>query len=393
MNLMRKLCLFILLAPLFVTSAWGQWYQSTGKATIIEGDREAARVLAMENALKKALLVSGASVNSIQQVVNGLLTEDMLSVRASGTVNSVEITDEIYEDGVVSLTIRADVFPQEQQCFAADYKKTMLITRATLLNREQANIGQIYALDKQLVSKLASKLKASSQFIDTKLANKHKVAFSRYNQSFDTEQIKMLSMELGERFDAQFVLFTEINDLSFGQDSLNGWSFWQEDEFNRQFNVSFYVYSTLTGEMLAEQHYQNKAPWQFGRRESVDLTSNTFWNSRYGQMLNSTLDNAIIDIDENMMCEQTRAKIIQVDGNEIVINVGSNQGVQVNDSFTLLHSNHFKTQRGKMYSGYNVSPYQVQVTKLYKNTAVATTKDKSLLGNIQIDDLAVKERF
>ncbi|NMP33011.1 hypothetical protein HII17_15745 [Thalassotalea sp. M1531] len=385
---MRLLLIYILLLTSPFASA--QWYQTQGSAVILNGDKSIARASAVENALKKALLVAGASVSSVQQVVNGLLTQDELNIRAKGTVNAVELVDETFEDNIVKVTIRADIFPQEQQCFAADFKKSMLVTRAHLMKREQANIGQIYNIDKQLVSRFANMLTSKSQFIDIKLAHKRKLPFSRYNQSFEQESIKSLAIELGQRFDSQFVLFTEINDVSFSGEVLNQWQFWQEDNFERHFNVTFYIYSTTNGEQLAAQEYQDKAPWQFGKRENIDFSSHSFWQSAYGQMLDRTLENAIIDFDESMMCQQTRSRIIKVSGNEVIVNVGKQQGVKLGDEFSLLHLNNFKTDTGKLYSGYNVSPYKVTVTEVFQNSAVATTADKGLLGNIQQDDLAVK---
>jgi len=387
--MVRVFFIFILAVTSPLTMA--QWYQTQGSAVVLNGDKASARSAAMENALKKALLVAGASVSSVQQVVNGLLTQDELNIRASGTVNSIELIEESYVDNSINVTIRVDVFPQEQQCFAADFKKSMLVTRAHLLHREQANIGQIYDIDQQLVSKFAQKLNDKSQYIDIKLANKASVPFSRYNKSFQTEQIKRLTMELGQRFDSQFILFTEIADVSFDNQVLNSWSFWQEDSFERHFDVNFYIYSTSTGELLSEKQYKNKAQWQFGKRERVDFNSQTFWQSAYGQMLDRTLENAILDFDESMMCEQTRARIVKVAGNEIIVGVGKKQGVKIGDEFTLLHSNTFKSDNGKTYAGFNLSPYKVKVSEVFLDSAVAITPDKGLLGNIQINDLAIKD--
>ncbi|WP_448213740.1 flagellar assembly protein T N-terminal domain-containing protein [Colwellia sp. MEBiC06753] len=367
-----------------------QWYQAQGSATVLNSEKEAARTEAIKNALKKTLLVAGASLNSVQQVVNGLLTQDELSIRASGTLNSVELIDETYENGVIKVTIRADIFPQEKQCFAADFQKSMLVTRAHLAHREQANIGQIYDIDQQLAIKLAEKIKKNSQYIDVKLAYKNKTPFSRYNQSFDREKIKALTMELGRRFDTQFILYSEITDVSFGTGVLNNWQFWQEDQYERNFKTDLYIYSAINGELLVEMQYANLAPWISGKRETADFNGQSFWQSPYGQMIDSTLEKAIIDIDDNMMCKQTRAKIVKVDGNEIVVNVGKRQGVQIGDEFSLLHMNNFTTDDGKTYSGFNLSSYQVSVTEVFQDSAVAKSTDAGLLGNIQISDLAVK---
>ncbi len=384
----RALLITLLCCTPFATHA--QWYEVEGQARIT-GDTDAARARAMENALKKALLVAGASVSSVQQVVNGVLMQDELSVRASGTVNSVDILEETYTDGYINVTIRADIFPQEKQCFAADYKKSLLITRANLVNREQANIGEIYDMEVVIPDVLNKKVEQHSRFIDAHLVSKNRTNFSRLNQSTQNEAIKDLTVELGHMFDSQYVLYSEINDVSFSQDNLTSWKFWDEGTFNRYFKTTLYLYNSANGEFVFSKEYSDQATWPFEKRARIDVNGGEFWQSEYGRMLDRTIEKAIIDIDESVMCKQTRAKIIRVAGNQISINLGKHHGVQVNDEFSLLHLNNFTTDIGKTYAGFNVSPFKVKVIAVYENNATAIATDERLLGNIQINDLAVKD--
>jgi hypothetical protein len=73
-----------------------------------------------------------------------------------------------------------------------------------------------------------------------------------------------------------------------------------------------------------------------------------------------------------------------------LINLGKRHGVQIGDEFSLLHSNNFINKDGKSYAGFHVSPYKVKVTQVSQNTAHATTIDEHILGNIQLNDLAVR---
>ena len=107
-------------------------------------------------------------------------------------------------------------------------------------------------------------------------------------------------------------------------------------------------------------------------------------------MIDSLLSRTVNDIDENVMCEPSQGKIVQVQGNTITINLGRHHGVKMGDEFTLLHSNSFTSQQGKRYSGYNISPHKVKVTQLTRQTATAITLDNDLLDNIQINDVAVR---
>jgi len=375
----------------FVThSAVAQWYEAQGKSVIMQGNSERAKTLAMENALKKALLVAGASVSSVQKTVNGLLTQNEINIRASGTVNSFELVDETYEGNLVTVTIRADIFPQNKQCFSSDYRKSLLITRSNLMHREQANIGNIYPLDSKLMERLAYKINNEGIYLDTKLLLREKAQFSRLNNSLQVEAIKSLTMSLSNISDTQYVMYSEINDVSFDQATTNGWQFWQEDVFNRQFSVSLYIYNGSNGESVFSKKYRSSAPWEFGKRQNVDVHSQVFWQSQYGMNIEKVLGDMIIDIDENMMCQPTRGKIVQVAGNSLTINLGKRHGVKVGDEFSLLHLGNIITDAGKTYAGFNVSPYKVKVTQVSQQSAQAITTDGQLLGNIQLNDLAVR---
>jgi len=371
-------------------SAYAQWYETQGKAYVTNGDNQKARVTAMENALKRALLVAGASVSSVQQVINGILTQDQISIRASGTVNSLELIEETYENNLLTVKIRADIFPQEKQCFSADYRKTVLLTRANILHREQASIGNIYALDTEVMRKLSAKINQEGLYLDTKLAIKNKSKFSRLNESMQYEQIKNLTMSLSDHTDTQFVMFVEIPDLSLTERTNSDFKFWQTDRLDRNFKMNLYVYNGSNGELVLDKQYQNIAAWTFDKRERVDLTSHNFWLSEYGNSIDQTLDMMIADIDEKMMCQPTKGKIVKVDGNTVMFNLGENQGVKVGDEFSLLHANNFTNDSGKTYSSFNVSSYKVKVTSTSKESATAVTPDNNLLGNIQINDIAVR---
>ncbi|MDO7085086.1 flagellar assembly protein T N-terminal domain-containing protein [Pseudocolwellia sp. AS88] len=385
-----RISLLLLSFMLTSFSAFTQWYETQGQAHVANGDSEAARVKAMENALKRALLVAGASVSSVQQVINGVLTQDQISIRASGTVNSFELIEETYSNDMVTVLIRADIFPQDKQCFSADYRKSVLLTRSNIIHREHASVGQVYKLDTEVMRKLAGKINKEGYYLDTKLAIKNRSSFSRLNNSMQYEKIKNLTMSLSDHTDTQFIMFAEIPDLSLTGRTNSELKFWQKDHLDRNFHMNLYIYNGSNGELVLDKQYQNKAPWTFDKRDSVDITSNTFWLSEYGQMINNTLETMISDIDENMMCEPTRGRIVKVDGDTILFNLGENQGVKVGDEFSLLHANNFINDSGKTYSGFNISPYKVKVISTSKESARAITQNKNLLGNIQINDIAVR---
>ncbi|WP_019026977.1 flagella assembly protein FlgT [Colwellia piezophila] len=382
--------LLVIISFLCSFSANSQWYETQGHARTNGISVEVARSQAMENALKKALLVSGASVSSVQQVVNGLLTQDEISIRASGSVNSIELVDEVHSNNLITVTIRVDIFPQEEKCFAVNFKKSLVLTRSHLIHREQANIGEIYGIDKAIMSKLSEQLTQHSTFTKTTSILNNKTEFSRLNNSLASDEIAQLTQSLSERTDSQYVMFSEITNTSFDTQATNSWLFWQQGIYPRNFAMSFYLYNGLNGELVWQENYQDSAPWTFNKRKKVDVDGSAFWQSDYGVMLNDMIDRVTKDIDENIMCELSRGKIIQVQGNQVTINLGRDHGLKIGDAFSLLHLTNFTNNSGKSYTGFNLSPYKVKITKLTRQTAIAVTPDGRLFGNIQIDDLAVR---
>jgi hypothetical protein len=183
----------ILFSIIFSHLVHSQWYETQGIAPTHNMSIDLARTQAVENALKKALLVSGASVSSVQQVVNGLLTQDLISIRASGSVNALELIDEVHADNLITVTVRADIFPQEKKCFAVNFKKSLLLTRSHLLQREQANIGKIYAIDKALTNRLGKQLNHRSAYTKTSNILNNITEFSRLNNSLLSNNISLLA--------------------------------------------------------------------------------------------------------------------------------------------------------------------------------------------------------
>jgi hypothetical protein len=385
-----RLLLILLCVICTSFSSYGQWYEAQGQAYITNEDNDSARAAAMENALKRALLVAGASVSSVQQVINGVLTQDLISIRASGTVNSFDLIEETYDGNLLTVKIRADIFPQEKQCFSEDYRKSILLTRSNILYREQANIGEIYNIDSELVKKMGSKINKDGHYLDAKLTVKNKNSFTRLNQSMQYDKVKSLVMSLSAHTNTQFVMFSEIEDLSLTNRTNTRLKFWKSDTFDRNFSMNLYIYDGDNGELVFDKQYHQTAPWAFKKRELVDTRSDTFWQSEYGNAISNTLDTMITDIDENMMCQPTRGKILQVNGDTILFNLGENHGVKVGDEFSLMHHHNFTADSGKTYAGFNVSEFKVKVTSTTRDSATATTPDNNLLGNIQINDIAVR---
>ena len=142
-----------LLTGLFTGKSHAQWVEATGTAQIRNGNKTEAKHNAVQNAIKDALLFAGASVSSVQQVTDGLLTQDHFKVTSHGNIEQMELVDEVHRGQFISVTIRADIIAEfeDNQCEASPFKKSLAITQMSLVNREQAKIGGLYNIGEALL--------------------------------------------------------------------------------------------------------------------------------------------------------------------------------------------------------------------------------------------------
>lgn len=373
-------------------SLQAEWFESQGQA-YINNTPEIARTKAIENALKKTLLVAGASISSVQQVVNGLLTTDELNIRSAGVVNAFEVVSEKrLGSNIIEVTIRADIFPQEEyeQCYSVNYRKPILLTRSRLIHRGQANIGGIYGIDSAVTTKLSDHIKESSRYLNAQMSIRTSTPFFRLNKSYQQEEVKKLTKSLATHTENQFVIYSEITDISINQGPSNGWKLWKKTPPNRDFNLIMYIYDGFTGDLVFEKQYFTSAPWRLNKRENINPNGSKFWGSAYGAGIDSLLKNITLDIDEALMCQPSQATIVDIDEEKLIINIGKYHGVKLGDEFSLLLNTSFTLDNGNNYTGYNLSPYKVKVISLDRNNAIVEAVNAERLGNVQINDLVVR---
>ena len=145
----------ICLLVFFVGQANAVWYEATGQAVIRNGDKEAARRAATQEALKQAMLFAGASVHSVAKLTNGLLKNEEMTIRSTGEVEQLELVDEIYSGDVLTVSIRADIFPKGKVCAAQGDQKHFATTHFRVRNRAQLTQGNIPNFDISFTQRLA----------------------------------------------------------------------------------------------------------------------------------------------------------------------------------------------------------------------------------------------
>lgn len=379
---MRKIALIVFL--LLSNSAHSQWFQASASAPIINNNIQQAREHAIKKAVKDALLYSGGEVSSLQQVSKGVLIENKLVLNATGEIKALHVLNEKQQNKLLTVDIKVNIIAYTQECIGSLFPKSVAISRFSMNVPEHSVHGQIHSLHKKISETLFKQLSLNPsllnirRYIDTPLKLGEK-----YNNRNLVDTLRSLSLQT----DSQFIIFGEINDLSVKFKSKNSLSYWLINP-DRHFYMTIYLYDAFQGQLVFSKQYRQKATWEYGKEEIVDLNSKQFWEYQYGQGILDSLDQANTDIAQKIQCIIPRARVIAVDSNNIQINLGRKNGLQKGTMINLSYSSNFKDQFGIERQSATIAQQVMEVTQVHENSAKLTTLDNFPLSNIQINDIA-----
>jgi len=123
----------------------------------------------------------------------------------------------------------------------------------------------------------------------------------------------------------------------------------------------------------------------------LDVNSDQFWRSRYGRAILKTMQTSAIDLEEFAVCEPTMGRILAVANNQLQINLGKNQKVKAGDTLTLFSVIQIRDSFGQEYKQFVLHPTALVVTQVFAETATVTSRDRSLLANIQANDYVARK--
>ena len=366
---------------LFSFSSQAVWYESTGQAVIHNGNKQQARQQATQEAIKQALLFAGASISSIQHLTNGLLSDDSLEIRSAGEVDNIELIDEVYDGDILTVSIRADIFPQKLECRAADYQKSIVTTWYPIKHRQQAAVGNLFDFGQQVAINFQHEFNQHA-----KGAHVYKLEPYYLNLKNGAPVV----IELAQKSNAQFVLLAEITDFSTMQHPSSSLAFWQSPTASRDFTLSMAVYDGNTGDQVYKKSQSMTANWEFDLHESIDPSSSHFWRSEFGKQLTSLLQDLSNEIDVALSCLPAYGRVLYVNNEQISINIGQQDGLRKGDQLTLFQVSQFFDPMGKLHQQYHLHPELVTVTQVFTHTATITSVSGAPLANIQANDFVAR---
>jgi hypothetical protein len=298
----------------------------------------------------------------------------------------VNLINEQQQGEQYTVTLHLDIIPQQAQCSESQFNKQITVTQSQLTQPEQARLGQIFDITKSSSQRLFNTLNERNMgvkmipYIDKKLDVR---AFFAQQFEYNANLIETLS----RNSNSQYVLLSQITDISQGRKMNNDYAFWEKDAYMRNFKIDFALYDSQTNDQVWSQHYNTQGIWPHKKTKIVNVNSEEFWRTDYGQKIQTIFNKVSQDLNTAVSCLKTTGKILMVDSDRLVINLGQSHGLEVGQMLSLLHRSNLTASNGMQFAHHIQTIEQVIVEQVNGQNSIARNISARPLSNIQINDI------
>lgn len=195
--------------------------------------------------------------------------------------------------------------------------------------------------------------------------------------------------EIADQYRTQFLLVGSLRSAALSESGDNVFEkLLYKPTCTLDFDLA--LYNTLSGELIVKKNYRAESDWDFKQGQYLDLHSEQFLSSAYRQRLTELCAYAADDIVHALTCLPSAARIIEVNGDEIMVRIGSNDGLKEGLKFNLSHQSESYDRQQRSFSRYDRSESAYKVAEVFPETArlVPVSLNNSPL-NVMIDDVVV----
>lgn len=305
---------------LFFTNSYAsRVIETTGSAHISAGAQQAAKELAIKNAMQQALLQNSAHIDSTSTISSNVLVIDSARVNTSGTIENVKVLEEWIEDEIYYVRIRANIPESNTNTNKSTtrYRKKIVALQFDVLHRTQ--IYDVPEIERELPRELLRRLDNSGNFI-TLDATQYLASVLHLGLRFDDPAVyKMVAEKTG----AQIILSGQIRDLHVDEGFLQD---------KRQLEIEIYLHDGISGARIARHRFSETVINASYFKENKALFSNSsFYKTVFGKVVDKILNTQVEFIQEDLKQIPFSARILRINGQKIFFDAGTSSLVNIGD--------------------------------------------------------------
>lgn len=366
-------CLAVsLLAPL---AALGQMVSVEGVAPIINGDTNAAREAAIRNALGDAARLAGTEVRAVSESRDGRIAFDQTTLRAWTRVERHEVLMEQNEGELYRVLIMAELTPTATADASAarcdrQHLNRLLIGGFPLARPEQLRPGELAGYAHLSGREIAARMhSATSDTNATQVLADHRgslmlrIQFPEHagtDVPIDAQTWSQLRTA-AEQHRAQYVLVGQF--ISFALD---------RSQRQRELELDVVLLDAYSATCVARKRFARSSSGSVVLPDTLVFGSAAHLDSDLGRAYAELMDEVAAWAEQTTRCQPLGARVIDVNNGRIRIDVGSEQGVRVGDSFSAISSMGAPviTRGGEVLGEERVMLGEARVTSIYPRFAV-----------------------
>ena len=310
-----------------------------GQAVIQNGAILLAKKQALQDAIRVASQQSSVAIHSQSTVKDNNLMFDSTTMRAAAAVSNTKILKEWQVDGIYHVKAMVELSPSGM-C-QQTYRKRIIATAFPRVVQEQISDYETNDLDNGIPREINNLLMESSQFIGinaTNVALYPRPDLAPALQESTSYKVSKV-MQLANKSGAQFVLSGVIRDLEIATDEymdgsgidalVNSWA--RHISGKRNIGIDVYVHDGMTGALLLQRRYVDKAEGSVMIPASYTVGSDGFRTTETGKKITEIIDRASNDIEQALNCYPFSTRIVDIKGNKIFIDAGAQEKLNVGD--------------------------------------------------------------
>jgi len=372
-------CAGLLLIFVLVGVAQAQVVEAEGTSPI-NGPVGVAKRLALQDAIRQALLQANAQVSTTTVVSSRGVVSDNVRFTARGNVTNVVILDEWTDETNYYVRIRAQVpgakavtnravdintgtVSVAPSGLSAQYRRKMAITQFHVLDRTQiADLPNIeIALARELKRRLdldgRVRTADASQYL-LPLGNDDVISQGRILGALPAAQeVGQLATEFAESLGVQFVVSGVIRDMGVTKHLLGARV--------RHLELDVIVHDGITGAEVA-RHRLNESVVDAGLFDfptTLPVLNDKFYASPFGQRIHRVLDKLVSMLVNDLSSQLFTARVIRTEGRQVFFDAGGAANIKVGDVLNTfqLSQSAVNDLPGQRALGFSESPTSILV--------------------------------
>jgi hypothetical protein len=314
-----------------------------GQAAINKSMPLLARKQALQDAIRQASMQSSVSIDSRTMVSQNSTSLDTFSAHSSASVGNVSVVKEWTADNIYHVV--ASVELSANNSCAPQFRKRIIATAFPLAKQEQVVAYETQDLSSGIPREINNFLIESGDFIGSNATNVNLYPRADLAPEMQdrTAYRPSKAMQIAASNGVQFVLSGVIRDLEVeSTEYMSGAgplafarSLAREVVANRGIGIDVFVHDGLTGALLFQQRYTDTVTGDVWIPATYTVGSERFNSTSTGGKIAQIIDQASTDIRQSLSCYPFATRIIDIKGDQVVIDAGSQERVNIGDQLAV----------------------------------------------------------